>query len=305
MKLFDITVEPIWITRVNLEKGNGVKEHMHKNYYHLVYVNSGYLEFMINNQPYIISDNMLTIARPGDTQGWYNKQNNTAKTYEIKFTVFDNDLKYAIKKLPDILYGNPFQKTILKKILREIKEDNDYCMKYIGLYLKVLIYDLVRSKIADSINTDENMRILSPSQAAIRYIHDNYHTDLSLEKISKAINFNKTYLSAAFKKSEGITVGDYIYRYRIHKACELIAYGDLQLSQVSYMTGFKHIQHFNRIFKKYIGIPPGEYRDATPKEIINYKRFNNRFNTEVFPVRSGRVYEVESQTGYYRPKEDV
>lgn len=303
MSIFDTTVEPIWITRVNLEKGNGVKEHMHKNYYHLVYVNSGYLEFMINNQPYIISDNMFTIARPGDVQGWHNNQNNAVETYEVKFTIFDDYLKDAIKNLPDIIYGNPFQKTILEKILRGVKENKNNNLKYITLYLKVLLYDLVRSEIINPINTEENARQISPSQAAIKYIQENYHTDLSLEKIAKAINFNKSYLSATFKKTEGTTIGDYINRYRIHKACAFIAYGDLQLSQVSQMTGFKHIQHFNRIFKKYIGIPPGEYRDATPKELINYERINNRFNAEVFPVRSGRIYEVESQTGYYRLKE--
>lgn len=100
-----------------------------------------------------------------------------------------------------------------------------------------------------------------------------------------------------------MTINDYIFKYRIYKACELTAYSELQLTQVSDMVGFKNIQHFSRIFKKFIGIPPGEYRNATPKEFLRFDETDFNFNLEVLPVRSGRIFEVDSDTGYYRCKE--
>ena len=71
------------------------------------------------------------------------------------------------------------------------------------------------------------------------------------------------------------------------------------------MTGFKSVQHFNRVFKKNIGIPPGEYRNSFPKALTNMDCNElPRFNIKIMPVRAGRVFDVESETGRYYRKID-
>lgn len=271
----------------------------------MVYVISGCFEFTINAKIYALGDNMLNIAKPGDVQGWRNTQDKAVETYEVKFSVFDSFLENALNKLPDIMLGNLFTKTMLEKIMEEITQVKNNYQEYISIYLNTLLYDMVRTELAASIEESKDVNWRIPTQIAIQYIQENYCMDLSLEKIAEATYFNKSYLATAFKKNEGITINDFIYKYRAYKACELIAYSDLQLSQVSEMVGFKNIQHFCRMFKKYIGIPPGEYRTATPKEFIRYDKMDNNFNLEVMPVRSGRLYEVASATGYYRYKDSI
>jgi AraC-like DNA-binding protein len=300
---FNNTIEPLWITRSHCEKDMEVKSHTHDHYYHMVYVIMGCFEFNINGKLYALGENMFTIAKPGDFQSWKNTQEKVVETYEVKFSVFDNFLKDALDKLPDIIYGNLFTKTLLEKIAGEKKMIDPNYQEYISIYLNTLLYDMVRMEMANRSEEPKNVSRRNPTQIAIEYIQENYRRELSLEKIAEATYFNKSYLSTTFKKVEGITLNDFIYKYRTYKACELIAYSDLQLAQVSEMVGFKRIQHFNRMFKKYIGIPPGEYRSATPKAFINYDEKDHKFNIEVLPVRSGRVYEVDSDTGYYRDQE--
>ncbi len=297
------TIETLWVTRSHCEKGMEVKAHCHDHYYHMVYVLSGCFEFTINGKLYVLSDNMFNISKPGSVQGWKNTQDKPVDTCEVKFSVFDSSLKDALKKLPDILCGNLFTKTLLEKITEEKKEVNNYYQEYISLYLNTLLYDIVRSELVDLIEEPKDEIWRSPTQIAKKYIQENYSRDMSLEDIAKATFFNKSYLSTAFKMNEGITINDYIFKYRTYKACELIAFSDLQLTLVSEMVGFKNIQHFSRMFKKYIGIPPGEYRNATPKEFLRYDETDFIFNLEVLPVRSGRIFEVDSDTGYYRCKD--
>jgi len=300
---FNMTLEPLWVFRATLKKGQEVKPHAHDYYYHMVYIITGRYDLTTNGESYKLSDNMLTIARPGETQGWKNSESTPVNTYEIKFAVFDEDLRNAIAGLPSVVCGNLFVKTLLDKIAQEKDSLRKDYQQYISIYLNALLYDLVRDRIAATEDKPEDARRLSPAQIAIRYIQDHYREDISLEDIAAATNFNKSYLATAFRRSEGSTINEYIYKARIYKACELIAYSDLPLSDVSSMTGFKHIQHFNRVFKKYIGIPPGEYRDATPKQLINYgHKAGKQFNSDILPVRSGRIFEVESATGYYRLK---
>lgn len=303
MYKFNNTIEPLWITRSHCEKNMEVKSHNHEHYYHLVYVITGCFEFIINGNLYSLGENMLNIAKPGDIQSWKNTQERAVDTYEIKFSVFDNDLKDALSRLPNIIFGNLFSSTLLKKIADENKLVNQDYQEYISIYLNALLYDLVRIETPYLFEQPKNKNTRNPTQVVIKYIQDNYYKDLSLDRIAEATYFNKSYLSTMFKKNEDITINDYIYKFRIYKACELIAYSDLTISQVKSMVGFKNAQHFSRMFTKYIGIPPAEYRSATPKQFVRYDNTDNKFNLEVLPVRSGCIYEVNSDTGYFKSKD--
>ena len=303
MYKFNTTLEPLWISRVTGEKGMKVERHSHDHYYHLIFVVSGAFDFIINGKSYVISENMMTIAKPSDFQSWQNNQEYDVISYEIKFTIFDNDLRDGLEQIPEVIYCGLFTKTLMDKIMDQLDNIGQNFQEYISVYINTLLYDLILEKVNNRREHLNNKSRLNPNQMVKQFINDNYSSRLSLKKIANACNYNESYLSALFKKVEGISINDYIYRFRIYKACELIAYSDLSLTSVSEMTGFKHIQHFSRTFKRIIGIPPSEYRDATPKEFINHENILlKNFNLEVLPVRSGQIFEVESDTGYFRKK---
>ena len=305
MYKFNTTLEPLWVSKVRLYPGQVVKAHTHEYYYHLVYIVSGRCNFIINGQAYTLSDNMLTIARPEEIFSWSNASEAPVTSYEIKFSVLDDDLRESIAKFPPVIFSNLFTKTLLEKISHEKDSLQRDFAEYISIYLNVLLYDLKRQETPDTPPEGADGRDKSPAQIASLYIEEHFSEDLSLEKIADAIRFNKSYLATIFKRATGITVNEYIYKTRVYKACELIAYSDLPLAEVSSMTGFKNVQHFNRVFKKHIGIPPGEYRSATPKKMIDYgSASGSLFNVDILPVRSGKIIEAESDSGFYRFKDN-
>ena len=297
-----IVAEPLWVMQIHLRPGQEVKPHAHEHYYHMIYVMNGCINIQINNTPYVLGENMMVIAKPGEVQSWKNERKFTTDTYEIKFSVLDKTFARQIASLPDIIYGNFFYRAIVEKILQAKERRGNY-QEYTSLYLNTLLYDLVRMNAAEEMHEDDSNTRYNPAQIVIDYIEENYANDISLESIAEAIHFNKSYIATAFKQLEGITINEYIYKYRAYKACELIAYSDLRLGEVSAMTGFKHIQHFTRVFKKYIGIPPGEYRDAMPKHLtLAFDR--PEYNTTVFAVRAGRTVEIDSDNGVFRSSDE-
>ncbi len=303
MYKFNTTLEPLWVNKVRLYPGQIVKVHTHEYYYHLVYIIDGRCDFTINGEEATLSNNMMTIARPGEACGWCNSNEGVTCTYEIKFSILDDELRQAVADFPSVIYSSLFTKTLVEKIADERDGRFDDYTEYISIYLNVLLYDLAR-EIGGSQSARRTEQNLSPTQIAARYIEEHYSEDLSLNTIADAIGFNKSYLATSFKRSTGITVNEYIFKTRVYKACELIAYSDYPLTEVSSVTGFKNVQHFNRVFKKHIGIPPGEYRSATPRKMIRDKSAPGAlFNTDVMPVRAGKIFEVESDSGLYRPKE--
>lgn len=83
----------------------------------------------------------------------------------------------------------------------------------------------------------------------------------SFKKISNDLALNPSYLSREFSKYfDNMSFGDYIRKIRIEKAIQLIEDSNHTLTQIAYMTGFSDQSHFTRIFKKYTGNNPSEFR---------------------------------------------
>lgn len=94
-------------------------------------------------------------------------------------------------------------------------------------------------------------------------IQDQIDTNLTLNlrQVSQSLNVHPTYLSREFSKYfDDLTFGDYIRKLRIEKAVHLLNESTHSLAEIAYLTGFSDQSHFNRIFKKFTGKNPSEYR---------------------------------------------
>jgi len=93
-----------------------------------------------------------------------------------------------------------------------------------------------------------------------KYIDDHFHeSDLSLERISTELQYNRTYLSATFKKAMGIGISTYLSQIRIQHACTLMRQGFSGVSDIAARCGFSDPQYFSRVFRERIGTPPGKF----------------------------------------------
>ena len=91
--------------------------------------------------------------------------------------------------------------------------------------------------------------------------HIDTNLSLSLKVISENLNVHPSYLSREFSKYfDDLSFGDYIRKLRIEKATTLLSGSQYSLAEIAYITGFSDQSHFNRIFKKNIGITPSQYR---------------------------------------------
>ncbi|MDB5056293.1 MAG: AraC family transcriptional regulator [Bacilli bacterium] len=94
------------------------------------------------------------------------------------------------------------------------------------------------------------------------YIENNYAKDLYLEVIADEIGLSAKYISRMFKETTGTSITDYISLIRIAKAKELLGNTDLKISEIADQIGIFSRTTFLRLFKKYEGISPIEYRNA-------------------------------------------
>lgn len=92
------------------------------------------------------------------------------------------------------------------------------------------------------------------------YATRNYYKNLNVEFLSSLFYMNRSYCSHLFKEKTGENFVDFVNRIRIEKAKELLLYTDKKMYQVSKQVGYDNVKYFFRIFKKYEGITPEQYR---------------------------------------------
>ncbi len=99
----------------------------------------------------------------------------------------------------------------------------------------------------------------------IDYIHMNYQDpDLNIAAIGFHFNLTAAYISKVFKNEYGISLFDFIHKYRISKAKDLMSKSGNSIADIALAVGYAQIRTFNRIFKKYEGMTPSEFR-TNPK----------------------------------------
>ena len=84
--------------------------------------------------------------------------------------------------------------------------------------------------------------------------------DLSLKAMSELNNVSAGYLSALFKKETGLTLTDFVNKRRIKMAKKLLATTNLQIQTVAGHCGILDVQYFTKMFKRYEGKTPKEFR---------------------------------------------
>lgn len=92
----------------------------------------------------------------------------------------------------------------------------------------------------------------------------------SLDDIAEDLDLNPSYINQLIKKKSGYTFKELKDFGTIVNACSLLHFEDLSISYITELLGFKNVPSFYRVFEKYIGKSPIEYREDN---IVDNKRF--------------------------------
>ena len=95
-----------------------------------------------------------------------------------------------------------------------------------------------------------------------RYVRKNISGRTSVEDMARSMFISRTHLAAKFKRESGMTLTDFILSEKCEEAKRLLTYTDKSLLAISEYLGFSSQSHFARVFRKYSGQTPSEYRGA-------------------------------------------
>jgi two-component system response regulator YesN len=109
---------------------------------------------------------------------------------------------------------------------------------------------------------DANRHCASTVERAICYMRDHLSEDMSLADVATAVGTAPSHLSRLFSRNKGDTFIHVLCRLRIDMAKKLLRTNQYRIKEVYTMVGFNDQAYFSRVFRKYEGTSPLNFRSS-------------------------------------------
>ncbi|MDU1909644.1 AraC family transcriptional regulator [Fusobacterium sp.] len=168
-------------------------------------------------------------------------KDDSRKLIEAYSSYSDNSLGYEITV-----------RNILSEILLNIIKENQELLE----------------KSSSSNNVDrERMKYM------LTFIHNNYSEDINLSQIAKEAFIGEREALRCFGRTVGTSPIEYLLKYRIYTAAEMLRNGGQLITEICLQTGFNSPSYFSKVFCRMLGVTPKEYRKNKLKLDVKNKFF--------------------------------
>lgn len=169
-----------------------------------------------------------------------------------------------------LLSRSGFQDPLIAQIgfalWRELEHPSPISRLYAQTAAQMLAVHLLRhyARVEADSSLRELPQRLTPRQLnrVIEFLRLHLNGDLSLERLAEQAGFSPYHFARLFQQTTGESPHQFVLRERIEKAQQLLKETDATLANIALEAGFANQSHFNRVFKRYLGLTPHAYRQS-------------------------------------------
>jgi two-component system, response regulator YesN len=99
-------------------------------------------------------------------------------------------------------------------------------------------------------------------EKAVGEIAARYVTSLNAEEVAHRLGISDGYLARLFKAKTGLTFAEYLTRYRMMRAIELLKDQTVRIGEVADLVGYRDQRHFSVLFRRLVGLTPTQFREG-------------------------------------------
>lgn len=255
---------------------SGLDQHKHSHMLEICFCSKGEQIYKVNETLYQIKGGDLFITYPGELHGTGQFPEEKGEMYWLiintvpaknsrRFLRFDGKLAgewyRQVLQLPRHFKGSRVLKTKLEKIFQCYTPT-------ISLLNEIRIQHLIADFLLEVINCSQSATIRKKAERMDKietYIRTNLEEPVMLTQLASLTGLSLSRFKTWFKEETGTTPLDYILKYKINKAREILLKEQFSISSVAYKTGFQSAQYFATVFKKFTGMTPGEFKQTSIK----------------------------------------
>ena len=136
-------------------------------------------------------------------------------------------------------------------------------------HLQGLMYEFL-ANIAEGVcgneiedDSDDNKYV----REAVNYIRNNYYRGITISEIAEHVSVNRSYLYKLFEETFDMSPKEFLTRFQVSRAKELLTWSDVPIESVASSCGYKDALAFSKTFKKVLGVSPTMYRKTHIKNV--------------------------------------
>lgn len=99
-------------------------------------------------------------------------------------------------------------------------------------------------------------------ERAVAEIAARYVTAMSADEVAARLGISGGHLARIFKTRTGLTFSEYLTRYRMKRAVELLRDPSVRVGEVADLVGYRDQRHFSVLFRKLVGLTPTQFREG-------------------------------------------
>ncbi len=280
------TIDVLWTARYDYQPGWVLEPHQH-NYFQMLYVLGGKGVFQLEEQTIPLRSGLLLLVKPEALHGA--TASSVIKTLDIKFHVRNRNLRKALLHAPSC---TNMSDSPIPELLERIRFEGEHKHSLYRDVCRALMVEILLLYLRHHSGVEEKPAAPLESQDLVHdpllrrglaFIRQNYAGSVGVNDIARALGCCDRSLRLHFRNSLGVRPLDYLQRYRLARAKELIEYSDYSLKEIAVRVGFRNVQHFTRLFAATEGASPGawrrRYREGIRKDVCINPRFENANRT--------------------------
>ena len=240
-----------------------------RNDYQLLYIAAGKGEFYFkgSKEPTIVTKGNMILFRPGEPQVYYYYAVDKTEVYWVHFTgwkVEEYLKRYELPSHENVFYTGVSHDYpwIYNQMIRELQIQRVNYEDMISLYMHHIFISINRY-IKEGRETKNDT--ISDVERAAHYFKENYNKQISIEQYAEEHLMSVNWFIHSFKNVMKMSPMQYIISLRIAMAKGYLENSTKNIAEISNEVGYENALYFSRLFRKYTGMTPTEYRKKRGK----------------------------------------
>ncbi len=242
----------------------------------LIFVKQGELDMWEEDHTFHLEAGQTLHLWPGRRHGSTKPMPLGLKFYWIHFEIEERNIKEfnsssdefaPTVKVPQVnRIGQPER---LERLFRTFLDDQESGLLHpnaANLLTMLMLIEVAQSH-EEQPSTPEDINVVATW--AHTYIRINYDRPISTSLIAERLGYNADYLGRIYRKVYGCTLTEAIHTRRVKEACDYLLDSNMTIEQIAQKCGFSDPDYFRRVFRRYMQISPGDYRNEYSRIHVN------------------------------------